>query len=159
MSAFSTWYLLSLCTAFSDFDLIRPASLFPLSFRQLVHESPRAAYLARAHFAATALDRLATRPFPRGVERRWLAYQAIRAVAAAHAAGVCHGACRTEKHCGCDFRLDYVGWRSNEHASSFAFTELDFGSVVAYLCNVRITDDFSVSWLSLFLYAYAAQAT
>ena len=64
----------------------------PHTASQLIHESARAAYLVRPHFAATALDRLATRPFPIGIERRWLAYQAVRAVAAAHAAGVCHGA-------------------------------------------------------------------
>ena len=55
-----------------------------------------AAYLARRHFSASLADRLQRRPFLVGVERLWLIYQLLDALAHAHARGVVHGDVRSE---------------------------------------------------------------
>ena len=63
---------------------------------QAAPKAPAAAYLARRHFSASLADRLQRRPFLVGVERLWLIYQLLDALAHAHARGVVHGDVRSE---------------------------------------------------------------
>ena len=45
----------------------------------------------RQHLFANLYDRLSTRPFLTGLEKRWVAYQLLHALTQCHEAGVCHG--------------------------------------------------------------------
>ena len=56
-------------------------------------------YLLRQHCFATLADRLATRPFLTKVEKKWIAYQILRALQSIHDSGVCHGNLTTDNIC------------------------------------------------------------
>ncbi|KAM9723786.1 LOW QUALITY PROTEIN: phosphoinositide 3-kinase regulatory subunit 4 [Menidia menidia] len=58
--------------------------------------SERAAILSRQYVRDNLYDRISTRPFLNGVEKRWLAFQLLAAVAQAHGAGVRHGDIKAE---------------------------------------------------------------
>ncbi len=77
-------------------DRIAAADAPGLLAYQHVCETARAGYLIRQHFAANLYDRFSTHPFLAGIEKRWIAYQLIRAVAQMHAIGVCHGDIKSE---------------------------------------------------------------
>ena len=59
-------------------------------------ESAHAAYLVRQYFHANLLERLSSPPFLCLVEKQWLAFQLLQAVAQCHGAGVCHGDIKAE---------------------------------------------------------------
>ncbi|GBG00520.1 phosphoinositide 3-kinase regulatory subunit 4 [Raphidocelis subcapitata] len=59
-------------------------------------ETPASAYLLRQHLWSNLYDRLGTRPFLTGVEKRWVAFQLLTALAQAHGRGVCHGDVKCE---------------------------------------------------------------
>lgn len=54
------------------------------------------AYLLRQHLLGTLSDRLSTRPFLTGIEKRWLVYLLLRAAEQCHSKGVCHGDIKSE---------------------------------------------------------------
>ncbi|KAJ3597567.1 hypothetical protein NHX12_001090 [Muraenolepis orangiensis] len=56
----------------------------------------KAAILFRQYVRDNLYDRISTRPFLNGVEKRWLAFQILTAVDQAHKAGVRHGDIKTE---------------------------------------------------------------
>ncbi|XP_056142008.1 phosphoinositide 3-kinase regulatory subunit 4 isoform X2 [Lampris incognitus] len=56
----------------------------------------KAAILFRQYVRDNLYDRISTRPFLNGVEKRWLAFQILNAVDQAHRAGVRHGDIKTE---------------------------------------------------------------
>ncbi|CAL8354364.1 unnamed protein product [Arctogadus glacialis] len=56
----------------------------------------KAAILFRQYVRDNLYDRISTRPFLNGVEKRWLAFQILTAVDQAHRAGVRHGDIKTE---------------------------------------------------------------
>uniref|UniRef100_A0A667Z7L3 non-specific serine/threonine protein kinase n=1 Tax=Myripristis murdjan TaxID=586833 RepID=A0A667Z7L3_9TELE len=56
----------------------------------------KAAILFRQYVRDNLYDRISTRPFLNGVEKRWLAFQILNAVDQAHKAGVRHGDIKTE---------------------------------------------------------------
>lgn len=56
----------------------------------------KAAILFRQYVRDNLYDRISTRPFLNGVEKRWIAFQILNAVDQAHKAGVRHGDIKTE---------------------------------------------------------------
>ncbi|KAG1658241.1 hypothetical protein FOA52_008501 [Chlamydomonas sp. UWO 241] len=54
-------------------------------------ETQAAGYMIRPHLHANLYDRLSTRPFLSGLEKRWITYQLLQALAQCQEAGVCHG--------------------------------------------------------------------
>ncbi|KAM6967962.1 phosphoinositide 3-kinase regulatory subunit 4 [Aplochiton taeniatus] len=56
----------------------------------------KAAILFRQYVRDNLYDRISTRPFLNGVEKRWLAFQVLTAVDQAHRSGVRHGDIKTE---------------------------------------------------------------
>jgi serine/threonine protein kinase len=74
-------------------SLVGAHNCFPA---QWVHESDRAGYIVRQAFYLSLYDRITTRPFLSTLEKRWLAYQLLAAVAECHARGVCHGDIKLE---------------------------------------------------------------
>ena len=65
------------------------------AFTRIV-ETDRGAYLLRQHVHHNLYERLSQRPFLHMIERRWIAYQLLQALAQSHACGVCHGDIKTE---------------------------------------------------------------
>ncbi|KAL4452504.1 hypothetical protein ABPG75_008166 [Micractinium tetrahymenae] len=63
---------------------------------QRIYESDRAVFLVRQYLAANLAQRISTRPFLTLIEKRWIAYQLLLALAQCHAAGICHGDIRAE---------------------------------------------------------------
>ncbi|KAK9806003.1 hypothetical protein WJX73_003643 [Symbiochloris irregularis] len=63
---------------------------------QKIAQGDRAAFLVRQHVFANLHTRLSTRPFLSEVEKLWVAFQLLHAVAQSHAAGVCHGDIKCE---------------------------------------------------------------
>mmetsp|Transcript_4856 Transcript_4856/g.17598 ORF Transcript_4856/g.17598 Transcript_4856/m.17598 type:complete len:1806 (+) Transcript_4856:266-5683(+) len=59
-------------------------------------ETDKAVYLIRQYFFSSLSQRLYTRPFLSDIEKKWLAFQLIAAVAQAHELGVCHGDIKCE---------------------------------------------------------------
>ncbi|KAL6744927.1 kinase-like domain-containing protein, partial [Haematococcus lacustris] len=59
-------------------------------------EGPSTATLTRQHLAASLYERLSTRPFLRPIEKRWLAFQLLTALAQVHEAGAVHGDLKAE---------------------------------------------------------------
>jgi serine/threonine protein kinase len=55
-----------------------------------------AGYLVRQYVSANLLDRISTRPFLTHIEKRWVAYQLLKALEQSHSKGVCHGDLKTE---------------------------------------------------------------
>jgi phosphoinositide-3-kinase regulatory subunit 4 len=63
---------------------------------QRVADCPRAVYLLRQKTHQTLASRIGSRPFPSTSEKRWLAYQLLRAVQQAHSCGIAHGDIKAE---------------------------------------------------------------
>ncbi|OBZ87474.1 putative serine/threonine-protein kinase VPS15 [Choanephora cucurbitarum] len=63
---------------------------------QRVMEDDRATYLVRQYLYSSLYDRISTRPFLTMIEKKWVAYQLLRAVADSHARHVYHGDIKTE---------------------------------------------------------------
>lgn len=59
-------------------------------------ETERAAYLVRQYITSTLTDKLSTRPFLESLERLWIAFQALSALATCHDKGITHGDLKTE---------------------------------------------------------------
>ena len=54
------------------------------------------AFLVRQYFSSNLYDRLSTRPFLMSIEKKWLAYQLLRALVQLHKASICHGDVKSE---------------------------------------------------------------
>ncbi|EFN54741.1 hypothetical protein CHLNCDRAFT_134632 [Chlorella variabilis] len=63
---------------------------------QRVYESERAAFLVRQYLHANLAQRITTRPFLTLIEKRWIAYQLLLALAQCHERSVCHGDIKAE---------------------------------------------------------------
>ncbi|KAI9313626.1 hypothetical protein BX666DRAFT_1978506 [Dichotomocladium elegans] len=63
---------------------------------QRILETDKAAYLVRQYFYSSLYDRVSTRPFLTLIEKKWIAYQVLRAVASTHAKKIYHGDIKTE---------------------------------------------------------------
>ncbi|KAJ9053456.1 Serine/threonine-protein kinase [Entomophthora muscae] len=59
-------------------------------------ETDRAVYVVRQYFHASLYDRISTRPFLILVEKKFITFQLLRALADCHARKVCHGDIKTE---------------------------------------------------------------
>jgi len=61
-----------------------------------VLETDRAAYLVRQCLYSSLQDRIGSQPFLTHVEKRWIVFQMLRALADLHEIGVCHGDIKAE---------------------------------------------------------------
>jgi phosphoinositide-3-kinase regulatory subunit 4 len=68
-------------------------SVLPYSF---IYQTDKAVYALRQFMSSCLYDRISTRPFLSHVEKKWIAYQLLRAVSSAHEREVCHGDIKTE---------------------------------------------------------------
>lgn len=59
-------------------------------------ETESAGYLVRPWIASSLYDRISTRPFLTSIEKRWLSFQILSAMAGSHAKGVPHGDLKSE---------------------------------------------------------------
>ncbi|KAK9471858.1 uncharacterized protein V1510DRAFT_426608 [Dipodascopsis tothii] len=59
-------------------------------------ETERAGYLLRQYFGNMLYDRISTRPFLEGIEKRWIAFQLLVGLEQCHAKQVYHGDIKTE---------------------------------------------------------------
>lgn len=66
-----------------------------LPFQRVV-ETDKAGIIIRQFVKDNLYDRISTRPFLNSVEKRWIAFQLLHALAAAHSQGVCHGDIKLE---------------------------------------------------------------
>ncbi|OQS04052.1 phosphoinositide 3-kinase regulatory subunit [Thraustotheca clavata] len=55
-----------------------------------------AAFLVRQYFVANLYDRICTRPFLCDIERKWIAFQLLKALEQCHSKGICHGDIKQE---------------------------------------------------------------
>lgn len=74
-----------------------PLNSFPnaIGYSRIV-ETERAGYLVRQYIKHNLYDRISTRPFLEPVEKRWIAYQLLRAVQSCHEHGIKHGDIKSE---------------------------------------------------------------
>ncbi|KAE8912927.1 hypothetical protein PF005_g10565 [Phytophthora fragariae] len=54
------------------------------------------AFMVRQYFASNLYDRICSRPFLTTVEKKWIAFQILRALEQSHAKGICHGDIKQE---------------------------------------------------------------
>ncbi|QPG73076.1 hypothetical protein FOA43_000381 [Brettanomyces nanus] len=66
-----------------------------LPFHSII-DSQRACYFMRPYIRFNLYDRLSIRPFLEGIEKKWIIYQLISAIARIHAKGITHGDIKTE---------------------------------------------------------------
>ncbi|XP_077510845.1 vacuolar protein sorting 15 isoform X2 [Amblyomma americanum] len=66
-----------------------------LPFQKVV-ETDKAGIIIRQFVKDNLYDRISTRPFLNSVEKRWIAFQLLHALAAAHSRGICHGDIKLE---------------------------------------------------------------
>lgn len=67
-----------------------PYADFQLSFKYNV------AFMVRQYFASNLYDRICSRPFLTSIEKKWIAFQILRALDQAHAKKICHGDIKQE---------------------------------------------------------------
>ena len=67
-----------------------------LLVHQRVMESPLAVYSIRPFLYSSLYDRISTRPFLQSIEKKWLAFQLLSALASLHRKGFRHGDIKTE---------------------------------------------------------------
>uniref|UniRef100_M4BGW9 non-specific serine/threonine protein kinase n=1 Tax=Hyaloperonospora arabidopsidis (strain Emoy2) TaxID=559515 RepID=M4BGW9_HYAAE len=77
------------------FSIEHEPNVMPYADFQLSHKS-HVAFLVRPFFASNLYDRICSRPFLTLVEKKWLAFQLLRALAQSHAKGICHGDIKQE---------------------------------------------------------------
>eukprot|EP01134_Creolimax_fragrantissima_P005808 CFRG5808T1 len=61
-----------------------------------VIETDRIVAVVRQYHFSSLYDRISTRPFLSNIEKKWVSFQLLVALADAHAVGVCHGDIKTE---------------------------------------------------------------
>lgn len=66
-----------------------------LPFQKVV-ETDKAGLLVRQFIKDNLYDRISTRPFLNSIEKRWIAFQLLHALAEAHKRGICHGDIKLE---------------------------------------------------------------
>lgn len=74
-----------------------PLNAFPnaIGYSRVV-ETERAGYLVRQFIKYNLYDRISTRPFLDITEKKWIAYQILRALQTCHAHNICHGDIKSE---------------------------------------------------------------
>lgn len=74
-----------------------PLNKFPnvIGYSRIV-ETERAGYLVRQFIKYNLYDRMSTRPFLDTTEKKWIAYQILRALQTCHANNICHGDIKSE---------------------------------------------------------------
>ncbi|KAJ2333914.1 Serine/threonine-protein kinase, partial [Coemansia sp. RSA 2681] len=73
-----------------------------------VFSDERAVYILRQYLHNNLYDRISTRPFLSGVEKRWIAYQLLVGLREAHGRGVCHGDIKAENVVVTSWNLAYL---------------------------------------------------
>lgn len=63
---------------------------------QKIFETDRAGYLIRQYFKTSLYDRISTRPFLKGIEKKWIVFQMLKSLESCHKNGVVHGDLKTE---------------------------------------------------------------
>ena len=74
-----------------------PLNEFPnvIGYSRIV-ETDRAGYLIRQFIKYNLYDRISTRPFLETIEKKWIAFQILRALQTCHEHGICHGDIKCE---------------------------------------------------------------
>ncbi|GLE05701.1 hypothetical protein PINS_up014747 [Pythium insidiosum] len=54
------------------------------------------AFMVRQYFASNLYDRICSRPFLTAIEKKWIAFQILRALEQCHSKGICHGDIKQE---------------------------------------------------------------
>lgn len=79
----------------SAFSLEQQPNLIPYADFRLSKKF-NVAFLVRQYFGANLYDRICSRPFLTQIEKKWLAFQLLRALEQSHAKGICHGDIKQE---------------------------------------------------------------
>jgi phosphoinositide-3-kinase regulatory subunit 4 len=95
---------------------------------QFTLENDRSGILVRPYFFSNLFDRLSTRPLLNIDEKRWIAFQLLRALAGSHSSDVCHG----------DIKIDNVlltswNWVCLSDYASFKPTALPSDNPAAFV--------------------------
>ena len=59
-------------------------------------ETDKAGYLVRPYFKYNLYERIGTRPFLTPIEKKWIAFQLLKALSQCHFVGICHGDVKCE---------------------------------------------------------------
>ncbi|KAJ2156874.1 Serine/threonine-protein kinase [Coemansia sp. RSA 552] len=86
----------------------RLANLRRVVWRTLVAGTMQAVYVVRQRLHNNLYDRLSTRPFLSGNEKRWVVWQILEALREAHGRGVCHGDVKSENVVMTSWNLVYL---------------------------------------------------
>lgn len=63
---------------------------------QKVYQSEDAVHIVRQYMWSSLAERITTRPFLNGGDKRWIGYQIVLGVCEIHGNGICHGDIKTE---------------------------------------------------------------
>ena len=63
---------------------------------QKVYQSEDAVHIVRQYMWSSLAERITTRPFLNGGDKRWIGYQILLGVSEIHGSGICHGDIKTE---------------------------------------------------------------
>lgn len=85
----------SLRRIFQAFTIELHPNLIPYADYQLSAKHP-VAFMVRQYFASNLYDRICSRPFLTMIEKKWIAYQILRALDQCHSKGICHGDIKQE---------------------------------------------------------------
>ncbi|CAH0513298.1 unnamed protein product [Peronospora belbahrii] len=77
------------------FSLEQQPNVMPYADFQLSNKY-HVAFMVRQYFASNLYDRICSRPFLTMVEKKWIAFQILRALEQSHAKGICHGDIKQE---------------------------------------------------------------
>ncbi|CAI5745443.1 unnamed protein product [Peronospora destructor] len=77
------------------FSIEQQPNVIPYADFQLSNKY-NVAFLVRQYFASNLYDRICSRPFLTNVEKKWIAFQILRALEQSHAKGICHGDIKQE---------------------------------------------------------------
>ncbi|KAI9919994.1 hypothetical protein PsorP6_016035 [Peronosclerospora sorghi] len=77
------------------FSIEQQPNVIPYADFQLSNKY-NVAFMVRQYFASNLYDRICSRPFLTMVEKKWIAFQILRALEQIHAKGICHGDIKQE---------------------------------------------------------------
>lgn len=115
---------------------------------QRVVETERGVFLLRQFLHANLAQRVSTRPFLTLIEKRWLAYQLLLALAQCHGRGVCHGDIKPENvgltSWDWAFLIDFAPYKPTllpaDNPADFSFFFDTSGRRRCYLAPERFVD-------------------